>query len=76
MVVRLLRFEKRYDWFKDCGDKEVVKETWQTKHVIAGTRDESWYSTVLAWHPPYPTSSNSIKQVIKFVLEVLVRCYQ
>lgn len=27
-MVRPLRFEKRYDWFKDCGDKEVVKETW------------------------------------------------
>ena len=22
-----LRFEKRYDWFKDCGDKEVLKES-------------------------------------------------
>lgn len=21
-----LRFEKRYDWFRDCGDKEVVKD--------------------------------------------------
>lgn len=23
----VLRFEKRYDWFKDAGDKEVLKET-------------------------------------------------
>ena len=32
-----LRFEKRYDWFKDCGDKEVLKDsTAKLQHGAVG----------------------------------------
>ena len=35
-----LRFEKRYDWFKDCGDKEVLKESLDDCCICRRTLDQ------------------------------------
>ena len=36
------RFDKRYDWFKDCGDKEVLKERFE---IPFDGRDDQQLST-------------------------------